>query len=546
MHNYYNTQLVGQLSSRNYITSYGPVRHTPFTETNRNATGCLSACPPLPCVFYSKKESIGSIKYTSRELTGYEMITPTDTYRFEKLLHPTRFGSVYLTRNAKYFIFVVKIIEKSIYIQNTCEDPSAEVKFRNKMIHKNFMIYDEAFEDENNIYLLFEYAQGGDLSDAIKNLIGRNFLSEEECRNIFHQILEGCLFLHEGGVALRDISLENILLLTDITVIKPAIKTERVLIKITDPGQAVHFDRDSNGHVKKIARTMIFGKSFRPPEAYSSDYYDPTKIDSFCIGWMLFVALTGNHPFEQALSDDFYWKCILERNYNRLFYDKIANNLSARVQDLLVRLLEPDPDHRFSIFDAFNHSWFTDPPRPQIMNESPPRPQIINESSPRPQIMNESPPRPQIINESPPRPQIMNESHPRPQIMNESHPRPQIMNESPPRPQIMNESRPLDVNVGITNRVNRNSGLTECSLSFNAATFNKYEGYSSTQTTSRTLTTTASSDWIETDDQSETAKASHRRIPTYSSVSTEAQSANKSETQDVITDSLRSLDNTIA
>eukprot|EP00916_Digyalum_oweni_P008259 GHVL01013857.1.p1 GENE.GHVL01013857.1~~GHVL01013857.1.p1 ORF type:complete len:141 (-),score=36.35 GHVL01013857.1:24-446(-) len=140
----------------------------------------------------------------------------------------------------------------------------------------------------------------------------------------------------------------------------------------------------------------------------------------------------------------------------------------------------------------------------------------------------------------------MNESPPRPQIMNESPPRPQIMNESPPRPQIMNESRPLDVNVGITNRVNRNSGLTECSLSFNAATFNKYEGYSSTQTTSRTLTTTASSDWIETDDQSETAKASHRRIPTYSSVSTEAQSANKSETQDVITDSLRSLDNTIA
>ena len=54
--------------------------------------------------------------------------------------------------------------------------------------------------------MVLEYAQGGSLLDFLKNKIGR-----DEKRKLLAEIIEGVSYLHEKGIAHRDLKLENVL-----------------------------------------------------------------------------------------------------------------------------------------------------------------------------------------------------------------------------------------------------------------------------------------------------------------------------------------------
>ena len=62
-----------------------------------------------------------------------------------------------------------------------------------------------------------EYAEGGELFDYI---IKKDHLSEDETRNIFHQIIDSIDYMHQLGISHRDLKPENILLDSSHTKIK--------------------------------------------------------------------------------------------------------------------------------------------------------------------------------------------------------------------------------------------------------------------------------------------------------------------------------------
>lgn len=83
--------------------------------------------------------------------------------------------------------------------------------------HVNFVKLIEIIENTERIYLIMEYAQGGELFDYI---VSKERLNEKEACAFFTQIVDGIEYLHSKGIAHRDLKPENLLLTEDKKTIK--------------------------------------------------------------------------------------------------------------------------------------------------------------------------------------------------------------------------------------------------------------------------------------------------------------------------------------
>eukprot|EP00915_Cephaloidophora_sp_WS-2016_P008002 GHVH01011058.1.p1 GENE.GHVH01011058.1~~GHVH01011058.1.p1 ORF type:complete len:279 (-),score=31.31 GHVH01011058.1:131-967(-) len=216
--------------------------------------------------------------------------------------------------------------------------------------HKNLLSYVETWSDEDAIYIIMPFAEFEDLFECMKKR--KIPFSERECRWLFRQILEGAHYLHVRGLAFRDYSIENILLFHD--------KVDgTVYPRITDPGQAIRVEYNSRGDVKGLMAEKLFGKSFRPPEIYVKRPYNPIKVDTFCLGWMLFYCLTKRQMFDRAVDSDANWKLLSEGRLRELLAAHGADHISITVCDLIIRMLHPDFErYRYTPKQALGHPWF--------------------------------------------------------------------------------------------------------------------------------------------------------------------------------------------
>lgn len=80
--------------------------------------------------------------------------------------------------------------------------------------HKNIIKLIKVYEDRSSIYLILEYIPGMSLYKYIKEK-KTGGLGDAEVRFIFKEILSTMAFLHQKGIAHRDVKLENILVTND-------------------------------------------------------------------------------------------------------------------------------------------------------------------------------------------------------------------------------------------------------------------------------------------------------------------------------------------
>ncbi len=109
--------------------------------------------------------------------------------------------------------FAIKIINKDKIKQKMKNILFKENEIITKFNHINVVYVFQIFEEENNIYIIMEYCNKGELFDYI---VSHKRL-EEEASIFFYQLINGVDYIHKKCVAHRDLKPENLLLTEDKT-----------------------------------------------------------------------------------------------------------------------------------------------------------------------------------------------------------------------------------------------------------------------------------------------------------------------------------------
>ena len=194
------------------------------------------------------------------------------------LLGTGGFGAVYLAKHkTKGFYVAIKELKKQRILDagHKIDFIYKEISYNGRLIHENIIELFSYHEDEENIYLIMEYADSGNLYGAIKKNMG---YTEYEAFNLFVQICSAVNFMHENNLIHRDIKPENILL------------SENKILKLCDFGWCVDI---SVGNRSTFCGTY----EYMAPEIIREKPYDHS-IDVWSLGILLYELLHGFSPFK--------------------------------------------------------------------------------------------------------------------------------------------------------------------------------------------------------------------------------------------------------
>ncbi|XP_038674084.1 serine/threonine-protein kinase Nek5-like isoform X1 [Scyliorhinus canicula] len=204
-----------------------------------------------------------------------------DKYEVIRLLGEGAFGKAFLVKakddNRQV---VVKEVKTAMMHQKEKEASLKEVILMEKMKHPNIVTFLDSFEEEQNLHIVMEYCDGGDLMHRINMQHGVCF-TEEQVLDWFVQICLGLKHIHDRKILHRDIKTQNIFLCN-----------KGVTVKLGDFGIARMLN-----NTMELAQTRIGTPYYLSPEICANRPYN-NKTDIWSLGCVLYELATLNHPFE--------------------------------------------------------------------------------------------------------------------------------------------------------------------------------------------------------------------------------------------------------
>ena len=267
-----------------------------------------------------------------------------DSYNFdknlkfvEKIAHGS-FGTVIHMKNIiSNKDLAVKVINKSGSTSNLIHKMKEEITILKQLNHENIVTFFGFNETNSKLYILMEFLPYGTLSTWIKNNIDK--ITEEKASIIMSKLFSAVEYLHHQQICHRDIKPENVMF---------AKENDLNSIKLIDFGlSAQHFDNISTND---YCGTFLY----MAPEQIEKKSYSQT-VDVWALGIILFMLLNnGKHPF--------YMKGDLRKELAKKIRKgsfKFYNKVSFMANNLIRKLLEINPDWRYTAEKAMRHPWIT-------------------------------------------------------------------------------------------------------------------------------------------------------------------------------------------
>uniref|UniRef100_A0A8C2LRV7 Serine/threonine-protein kinase MARK2 n=1 Tax=Cricetulus griseus TaxID=10029 RepID=A0A8C2LRV7_CRIGR len=272
----------------------------------------------------------------SNMLRGRNSATSADeqphigNYRLLKTIGKGNFAKVKLARHILTGKEVaVKIIDKTQLNSSSLQKLFREVRIMKVLSHPNIVKLFEVIETEKTLYLVMEYASGGEVFDY---LVAHGRMKEKEARAKFRQIVSAVQYCHQKFIVHRDLKAENLLLDADMN------------IKIADFGFSNEFTFGNK------LDTFCGSPPYAAPELFQGKKYDGPEVDVWSLGVILYTLVSGSLPFDgQNLKE--LRERVLRGKYRIPFY------MSTDCENLLKKFLILNPSKRGTLEQIMKDRW---------------------------------------------------------------------------------------------------------------------------------------------------------------------------------------------
>lgn len=129
------------------------------------------------------------------------------------------------------------------------------------------------------------------------------------------------------------------------------LKPENLLLDYDKSIKVVDFGLSNTYKKGELLKTACGSPCYAAPEMIAGKKYHGTGVDVWSCGVILFAIVCGYLPFEDANTSNLYKK-ILGAEY------QIPSFVSPSCKDLIQRVLNTDPEKRYSLAQIKAHPWF--------------------------------------------------------------------------------------------------------------------------------------------------------------------------------------------
>ncbi|XP_021909433.1 probable serine/threonine protein kinase IREH1, partial [Carica papaya] len=297
--------------------------------------------------------------------------TSIDDFEIIKPISRGAFGRVFLAKKRTTGdLFAIKVLKKADMIRkNAVESILAErdilISVRNPFVVRFFY----SFTCRENLYLVMEYLNGGDLYSLLRNL---GCLDEDVARVYIAEVVLALEYLHSLRVVHRDLKPDNLLIAHDGHIKLTDFGLSKVgLINSTDDlsGPAVsgtslleddepQLSASEHQRERRKKRSAVGTPDYLAPEILLGTGHGATA-DWWSVGIILFELIVGIPPFNAEHPQQIFDN-ILNRN---IPWPRVPEEMSPEAQDLIDRLLTEDPQLRLGYRGASEvkqHVFFKD------------------------------------------------------------------------------------------------------------------------------------------------------------------------------------------
>lgn len=274
---------------------------------------------------------------------------PGQYYEAVAKLGEGAFGVAHLVRDRRSsFLRVLKTINRR-QSQVPAAQLDKEIRNLKACDHPHIIRLFEYYEDYENIYLIMEHAEGGELHKVLEEQKRKNLtLPERWVAVVIKQCLMAIVYTHAQGIIHKDIKTENILLLRPSDVNDPQNHPHAVII---DLGIAELF----SARLGRRARcTVVAGTpTHMAPEVWMGNFGQ--VADVWSLGVVIFELLSGEVPFLCSnLSSAQEWLRLHRQGPNW----SLLSHCSSQARAICQRMLSCDERMRPTAQQCLGHSWF--------------------------------------------------------------------------------------------------------------------------------------------------------------------------------------------
>jgi calcium-dependent protein kinase len=211
--------------------------------------------------------------------------------------------------------------------------------------HPNVIKLYEYYEDSANLYLILEYADGGELFDRLHEQTGSRYTEAEAARLLF-KMCAAIGYIHYMGVTHRDLKLENFIFEG---------KAQDSNLKLIDFGLSSKY-----GSSLRRMSTMVGTPYYIAPEvlnqteAVTASRGYTNACDCWSIGVIAYMLLSGTPPFK-GRRDREVLQAVKRGKYT--LSGPRWESISEDAKDFIRHLLVYNPAKRMTAEQALKHPW---------------------------------------------------------------------------------------------------------------------------------------------------------------------------------------------